>query len=72
VLIFCYLALRFDSAFLTPANAMLSVELSHLAVILDSAGELRNASQQAKEWSARIHSAIWKTTVSLDTSYFRL
>jgi len=50
-------------AFLTPANAMLSVELSHLAAILDSAGEHRNASQQAKEWSSRIHSAIWKTTV---------
>ncbi|PPQ70128.1 hypothetical protein CVT24_003875 [Panaeolus cyanescens] len=50
-------------AFLTPANAMLSVELSHLATILDSTHQLRNVSQQAKEWSARIHDAIWDTTV---------
>ena len=49
---------------MAPANAMLSVELSHLAAILDSAGELRNVSQKAKEWSSRIHNAIWKTTVS--------
>jgi hypothetical protein len=61
---FWYLTLRFVSAFLTPANAMLSVELTHLAAILDSAGELRNVSQQAKQWSSRIHNAIWKTTVS--------
>ncbi|PPQ77322.1 hypothetical protein CVT25_010904 [Psilocybe cyanescens] len=50
-------------AFLTPANAMLSVELMNLAHLLDSTGQLRNVSQQAKEWSARIQDAIWKTTV---------
>ncbi|KAF8232422.1 hypothetical protein L208DRAFT_1397383 [Tricholoma matsutake] len=50
-------------AFLTPANAMLSVELKHLADVLDSARELRDVSQQAKEWSTRIHDAIWETTV---------
>uniref|UniRef100_A0A8H7XWY9 Glycoside hydrolase family 125 protein n=1 Tax=Psilocybe cubensis TaxID=181762 RepID=A0A8H7XWY9_PSICU len=50
-------------AFLTPANAMLSVELTNLAHLLDSTGQLRNVSQQAKEWSARIEDAIWKTTV---------
>jgi uncharacterized protein len=43
---------------------MLSVELKHLANILDSVGELRNISQQAKKWSTRIHDAIWQTTVS--------
>lgn len=42
---------------------MLSVELTNLAQILDDAGQLRNVSQQAKEWSARIEEAIWKTTV---------
>ncbi|KAF9263589.1 hypothetical protein L218DRAFT_959124 [Marasmius fiardii PR-910] len=50
-------------AFLTPANAMLSVELTHLAAILDATGKARNISQSAKEWSARIHDAIWNTTV---------
>ena len=58
------LTLGFDSAFLTPANAMLSVELSNLAEILDSAGKLRNVSQQARDWSSRIYNAIWRTTVS--------
>lgn len=42
---------------------MLSVELMNLAHLLDSTGQLRNVSQQAKEWSARIQDAIWKTTV---------
>ncbi|KDR83528.1 hypothetical protein GALMADRAFT_54994 [Galerina marginata CBS 339.88] len=50
-------------AFLTPANAMLSVELTNLAQILDGVGQLRNVSQQAKQWSAKIQDAIWKTTV---------
>jgi meiotically up-regulated gene 157 (Mug157) protein len=45
---------------------MLSVELKHLADVLDKVGGLRNVSQQAKEWSTRIHGAIWKTTVSCD------
>lgn len=51
-------------AFLTPANAMLSVELKNLADVLDATGQLRNVSQQAKTWSSRIHDAILKTTVS--------
>ncbi|KAF8897341.1 Six-hairpin glycosidase-like protein [Infundibulicybe gibba] len=50
-------------AFLTPANAMLSVELTQLASMLDATGQLRNVSQQAKVWSSRIQDAIWKTTV---------
>ncbi|KAF5321078.1 hypothetical protein D9619_000858 [Psilocybe cf. subviscida] len=50
-------------AFLTPANAMLSVELTNLADILDATGQLRNVSQQAKTWSSRIHDAILKTTI---------
>lgn len=51
------------AAFLTPANAMLSVELGHLADILDSAKQARNASSLARTWSARISDAIWNTTV---------
>ncbi|KAK7470856.1 hypothetical protein VKT23_002272 [Stygiomarasmius scandens] len=50
-------------AFLTPANAMLSVELSHLADILDAAGQGQNISQSAREWSSTIRSAIWNTTL---------
>ncbi|RXW23362.1 hypothetical protein EST38_g2481 [Candolleomyces aberdarensis] len=50
-------------AFLTPANAMLSVELGHLADVLDQVGDLKNVSTQAREWSARIKDAIWQTTV---------
>jgi hypothetical protein len=50
-------------AFLTPANAMLSVELTNLAQVLDDVRQLQNVSQQAKEWSSRIEDAIWKTTV---------
>ncbi|KAF8906780.1 fungal and bacterial [Gymnopilus junonius] len=50
-------------AFLTPANAMLSVELTHLAQMLDEVSTMRNVSQQAKEWSTRITNAIWENTV---------
>lgn len=50
-------------AFLVPANAMLSVELGHLADILDSAKQAHNVSVAAREWSARISAAIWNTTV---------
>lgn len=42
---------------------MLSVELTNLADILDSAKQSRNVSTAARTWSARIHDAIWNTTV---------
>lgn len=42
---------------------MLSVELGHLADVLDQVGELKNVSSKAREWSARIKDAIWQTTV---------
>lgn len=42
---------------------MLSVELAHLANMLEATGQLHNVSEQAKEWSSRIHDAIWKKTV---------
>jgi hypothetical protein len=42
---------------------MLSVELGHLADVLDEVGELKNVSSKAREWSARIKDAIWQTTV---------
>ncbi|KAG9219148.1 hypothetical protein CCMSSC00406_0001558 [Pleurotus cornucopiae] len=50
-------------AFLTPANAMLSVELGHLADVLDQAKQARNISRLARQWSKTIHDAIWDTTI---------
>ena len=54
--------------FLTPANAMLSVELSRLAGVLDDAGMFPNASSSAREWSSQISAAIWNSTVSVSQS----
>ncbi|KNZ74441.1 Meiotically up-regulated gene 157 protein [Termitomyces sp. J132] len=51
-------------AFLTPANAMLSVELSHLADVLDDTGQLPDVSEEAKIWSSRVDDAIWTHTDS--------
>lgn len=42
---------------------MLSVELTHLADMLEQTRQLSNVSQQAREWSSRIHDAIWNTAV---------
>ncbi|CAE6420959.1 unnamed protein product [Rhizoctonia solani] len=51
-------------AFLTPANAMLSVELTHLADTLDGMGRLKNVSDSARKWSSQIRDSIWNHTVS--------
>ncbi|KAJ7698396.1 Six-hairpin glycosidase-like protein [Mycena rosella] len=55
-------------AFLTPANAMLSVELGHLADVLGASGQAKsgqgkNISAQAKVWSKRVSDAVWGTTL---------
>lgn len=50
-------------AFLTPANAMLSVELGHLASMLDVVQQLKNVSKLAKGYSSTIKKAIWNHTV---------
>ncbi|GLB33616.1 putative DUF1237 containing protein [Lyophyllum shimeji] len=50
-------------AYLTPANAMLSVELQNLADVLDATGQLPDVSRDAKTWSSRVRDAIWKYTV---------
>lgn len=50
-------------AFLTPANAMLSVQLTNLAAILDHAGVAPNVSSQAKHWSKTIEQAVWEHAV---------
>lgn len=42
---------------------MLSVELTNLANMLDSVGQLKNVSQQARTWSSRISEAVYATTV---------
>jgi uncharacterized protein len=50
-------------AFLTPANAMLSVELTNLANILDAAHHSPNVSKSARSYSSTIKQAIWDTTI---------
>ncbi|CAK5270141.1 unnamed protein product [Mycena citricolor] len=55
-------------AFLTPANAMLSVELGNLVTILTESGKSKtsrgkNVTALAKTWSKRVHDAIWNSTV---------
>ncbi|KAL6306634.1 Six-hairpin glycosidase-like protein [Sparassis latifolia] len=50
-------------AYLTPANAMLTVELNYLADILDSVGQASNVSQLARHYSSVISDAIWNTTL---------
>ncbi|KAF8592528.1 glycoside hydrolase family 125 protein [Ramaria rubella] len=50
-------------AFLTPANAMLSVELTHLADVLDAVKQSQNVSTKARQLSKRISDAIWSTTL---------
>jgi hypothetical protein len=44
---------------------MLSVELSHLADVLDSINVYPKISCEARIWSKRIHDAIWNLTVGL-------
>jgi len=53
-------------AFLTPANAMLSVELTNLADILDASGQLKNVSSLAREWSGKIKKAITSSALQGD------
>jgi hypothetical protein len=50
-------------AFLTPANAMLSVELTNLADILDAARQSKNVSDSARRLSSRIKHAVMNSTV---------
>jgi len=45
---------------------MLSVELVHLANMLDDAGQGSNVSALARNYSSIIHDAIWSTTVRLE------
>ena len=58
------------TAFLTPANAMLSVELTHLADLLDTTRQARNVSKLARKYSATIKKAIWEHTVSVAVIIF--
>ncbi|KAF7797538.1 hypothetical protein EIP86_008738 [Pleurotus ostreatoroseus] len=50
-------------AFLVPANAMLTVELGHLADMLDATKQAKNVSQLAKHYKSVITNAIWNTTL---------
>jgi len=60
---------------LTPANAMLAVELVNLADMLDSAGGSRyaNITGPARSLSSRIRDAVWSHGVSVEyLSFFVL
>ncbi|EMD40522.1 hypothetical protein CERSUDRAFT_80185 [Gelatoporia subvermispora B] len=50
-------------AFLTPANAMLVIELDNLANILEDADKASNVSQLARQYSKTISDAIWNSTL---------
>jgi meiotically up-regulated gene 157 (Mug157) protein len=53
-------------AFLTPANAMLSVELEFLAEIMDAVGHgSSDITSSARTLGNRIKHALWDTTVSI-------
>ena len=57
---------QYFQAFLTPANAMLSVELGFLAEIMDVVGHgSSEISSSARTWSNRVKDALWETTVSV-------
>ncbi|RUP43549.1 hypothetical protein BC936DRAFT_137020 [Jimgerdemannia flammicorona] len=49
--------------FFVPGNAMASVELEHLAQLLDTAGANKELSQQARAFSVEIRNAIYKNAV---------
>lgn len=49
--------------FITPVNAMISVELGHLADTLDSINTLGNVSSLARQYSNSISSAIYAHTL---------
>ncbi|KAF8137731.1 Six-hairpin glycosidase-like protein [Mycena galopus ATCC 62051] len=58
-------------AFLTPANAMLSVELKHLADILTASGQAKteqgkNFTTMATTWSKRVSDSVWANTLVND------
>jgi meiotically up-regulated gene 157 (Mug157) protein len=64
-------------AFLTPANAMLSVELAHLADVLTASGQAKTAlganfTKQAKTWSKRVHDSVWANTVRAEPIFLGL
>ncbi|GJJ07348.1 hypothetical protein Clacol_001549 [Clathrus columnatus] len=52
--------------FLTPANAMLSVELTHLADMLQAVKRRPDVVSNARTLSKRISDAVWNTTVVND------
>ncbi|KAG9317210.1 Six-hairpin glycosidase-like protein [Chiua virens] len=53
-------------AFLTPANAMLSVEMNNLATILDEVDIAPSVSAKAEQWSQSIKDAIYEHAVRFD------
>jgi meiotically up-regulated gene 157 (Mug157) protein len=58
-----FYSLPWAAAFLTPANAMLSVELTHLADLLDAV-KLHDNATFARKWSKTIKEAIHSHALS--------
>ncbi|POR35500.1 Uncharacterized protein TPAR_04323 [Tolypocladium paradoxum] len=50
--------------FITSDNAMVSVELVHIAAVLEEVGMLDEVSQQARQYAKTIRDAIWKHTLT--------
>ncbi|KND91715.1 hypothetical protein TOPH_03818 [Tolypocladium ophioglossoides CBS 100239] len=50
--------------FITSDNAMVSVELVHIAAVLEEVGVLDEVSQQARKYAKTIRDAIWKHTLT--------
>jgi meiotically up-regulated gene 157 (Mug157) protein len=55
--------------YITADNAMMSVELDHLATMLDTIGILSNISSIAKTYSTTIRQAIFENTLTADGIY---
>ncbi|KAK8037609.1 hypothetical protein PG991_000955 [Apiospora marii] len=56
--------------FITSDNAMMSVELDHIADMLDAAGAQAELSKQARGYAATIQDAVWNTTRTLGGKVF--
>ncbi|KAK8109603.1 hypothetical protein PG999_007740 [Apiospora kogelbergensis] len=57
-------------SFITSDNAMMSVELDHIADMLDATSQSRDLSKQARGYAATIRDAVWNTTRTLGGDVF--
>lgn len=61
---------RAPAGFITSDNAMMSVELDHIADMLDATSQSRDLSKQARGYAATIRDAVWNTTRTLGGDVF--